>query len=72
MDTSSFQFTNFAEVFKKIPFIRFYINSIFVSVVQTVLQIAISAMGAFAFAKLDFPLKNKLYGLYADARPFCS
>lgn len=58
---SSFQFTNFAEVFKKIPFIRFYINSIFVSVVQTVLQIAISAMGAFAFAKLDFPLKNKLY-----------
>ena len=58
---SSFKFTNYEEVFKKIPFIRFYANSIFVSVVQTVLQIAISAMGAFAFAKLEFPLKNKLF-----------
>ncbi len=58
---SSFKFTNFAEVFKKIPFIRFYANSIFLSIVETVLQIWISAMGAFAFAKLDFPLKKKLF-----------
>lgn len=58
---SSFQLTNFYEVFKKIPFIRFYANSIFIAVVQTFLQISISAMGAFALTKLEFPGRKKLY-----------
>jgi len=52
---SSFQLGNFAEVFKKIPFLRFYANSLFIGLVQTVLQIAFSAMGAFALTKLIFP-----------------
>lgn len=58
---SSFQWTNFAEVFKKIPFLRFYLNSIAVSLVQTFLQIAISAMGAFALTKLEFHGRKKIF-----------
>jgi len=57
---SSFKLTNFEEVFRKIPFLRFYANSIFIAVIQTVLQIGISAMGAFALAKLDFPGRGKI------------
>lgn len=58
---SSFKWTNFAEVFKKIPFLRFYLNSIGVGVIQTFLQIAISAMGAFALSKLEFPGRKKMF-----------
>lgn len=58
---SSFQLTNFMEVFKKIPFLRFYANSLFIGIVQTVLQIAISAMGAFALTKLIFPGRKGIF-----------
>ncbi|MFA5853035.1 MAG: carbohydrate ABC transporter permease, partial [Spirochaetales bacterium] len=60
---SSFKWTNFAEVFKKIPFLRFYVNSIGVAFIQTFLQIAISAMGAFALTKLEFPGRKKMFSL---------
>jgi len=56
----SFKLTNFYEVFKKIPFLRFYANSVVVALLQTFLQIAISAMGAFALAKLEFPGRSKI------------
>jgi multiple sugar transport system permease protein len=58
---SSFGLENFAAVFRKIPFLRFYLNSIFTSTVQTLLQIFISVTGAYAFAKLDFPGKRKFF-----------
>ena len=58
---SSFLPTNFTEVFRKIPFLRFYANSIVIAVIQTFLQILISAMGAFALTKLEFPGRKKLF-----------
>jgi len=58
---SSFQLNNFTEVFKKIPFLRFYANSIVIAFIQTFLQILISAMGAFALTKLEFPGRKKLF-----------
>jgi multiple sugar transport system permease protein len=58
---SSFKWGNFAEVFKKIPFLRFYANSIAIAFVQTFLQILISAMGAFALTKLEFPGRKKFF-----------
>lgn len=60
---SSFKFTNFAEVFKKIPFVRFYINTIFTSVAQTVLQMILSITAAYVLTKLNFPGKNKIFVL---------
>jgi len=58
---SSFKWDNFAAVFQKIPFLRFYLNSIVTSTVQTALIIAISVMGAFALTKLDFPGRKKIF-----------
>lgn len=59
---SELRWANFSDVFEKIPFMRFYLNSVFVGVAQTFLQIAISAMGAFALTKLNFPGKKALTG----------
>lgn len=58
---SSFNFNNFVKVFEMIPFLRFYLNSIFTSVVQTGLQISFSIMAAYAISKLEFPGKEKLF-----------
>lgn len=58
---SSFHWQNFADVFQKIPFLRFYANSIAIAAIQTFLQILISAMGAFALTKLEFPGRKKLF-----------
>ncbi len=58
---SNFSFDNFLRVFRMIPFGRYYINSIITSVLQTGLQIAMSILAGYAFAKLDFPFKKTLY-----------
>ena len=57
---SSWKSDNFAAVFRDIPFLRFYLNSILTSVAQTALIMLIAVAGAFAFVKLDFPGRRKL------------
>ena len=58
---SEWKFTNFQTVFDMIPFWTYYGNSIFTSVIQTVLQIAISILAAYALTKLRFPGRNFMY-----------
>ena len=58
---SEWNFNNFQQVFDMIPFWTYYGNSIFTSVVQTVLQIAISILAAYALTKLRFPGRNAMY-----------
>ncbi len=58
---SEWNFNNFQQVFDMIPFWTYYGNSIFTSVVQTILQIAISILAAYALTKLRFPGRNAMY-----------
>ena len=46
-----------------VPFLRFYLNSIIVTTTITVTQILFSILAAYAFSRLDFPLKNILFML---------
>ncbi|MFA5143662.1 MAG: carbohydrate ABC transporter permease [Candidatus Omnitrophota bacterium] len=55
---------NYFDVWKVVPFARFYINSIFVCVVVTFGQVATSALAAYAFARLKFPGRDKLFFAY--------
>ncbi len=55
---SSWSLDNFKKVFDMIPFGMYYFNSIFTSVMQTLIQISISVLGAYAIAKLRFPGKQ--------------
>ena len=58
---SSWSWDNFQAVFDMIPFWTYYGNSIFTSLVQTFLQIALSILAAYALTKLRFPGKNFIY-----------
>ena len=55
---------NYAETFRVVPFARYFLNSTVVTVSVTVLQILISSLAAFAFARLRFRGREALFLLY--------
>lgn len=54
-------FTAYLKVWKVVPFARFYFNSIFVAFCVTVGQVTTSAFAAYAFSRLRFPGRDKLF-----------
>jgi len=55
---------NFLDVFSQIPFLRYYWNSIFITSCVTFLQVFTSSLAAFAFARLEWPGRDKVFLLY--------
>jgi len=45
------------------PFYRWFLNSAVVSVIGTTLTVALTALSAYAFARIDFPLKTAIFSL---------
>lgn len=58
---TQFVWQNYVRALQVVPFIRFYVNSIFVTVCVTAGQVITSAMAAYAFARLQFPGRDKLF-----------
>ena len=58
---TQFVWQNYAKAWKVVPFARFYLNSLFVSLCITAGQVLTSAMAAYAFARLHFPGRDKLF-----------
>lgn len=57
---------NYLDAWTALPvsFTRFYMNSVFVAVCVTLGQLLTSSLAAFAFARLRFPGRDKLFFLY--------
>jgi multiple sugar transport system permease protein len=58
---TTFVWNNYVKAFKVVPFLRFYFNSIFVTFCVTIGQVMTSAMAGYAFARLKFPGKDKIF-----------
>lgn len=54
----SLQFSNYAQVFAKSPFLQYFINTVFVSAVTTIATLITSVLAAFALTSLNFKFKN--------------
>ena len=52
---------NYREVLMRLDFIRYYGNTIIVTILTTVLMLFIGSLSAFAFARMNFPFKNALF-----------
>ncbi|MCR4881923.1 MAG: carbohydrate ABC transporter permease [bacterium] len=52
---------NYQNTIQQIPIVRYFFNSLFVSVLTTVGQVLIASMAGFAFAKLNFKFKEPLF-----------
>lgn len=61
---SYLDFGNYARAWNAFPFGRYLFNSIFVGLVTTVLTLVTSAMAAYAFARLRFRGRDKLFFAY--------
>lgn len=54
---------NYAAVWRDLPFARWVVNSIIVTLIQTIANVFFSALAGFAFARLYFPGKNIIFAL---------
>src|SRR6266496_2350740 len=61
---SRFVWENYAEVLRLVPFGRFLMNTTIVAVTVTILELITSSFAAYAFARLRFPGRDKLFLLY--------
>ncbi len=52
---------NYAEAWNALPFGRFYLNSLVFAVAVVLGQVATSALAAYAFARLKFPGRDRLF-----------
>ena len=55
---------NYVRVWTEINFLQYYLNTIKITVVATALQFLVSATAAYAFARMEVPLKNFFFGLF--------
>ncbi len=55
---------NYIDVWKVVPFARFYANSVFIVICLTFGQVATSAGAAYAFSRLRFPGRDKIFFAY--------
>jgi multiple sugar transport system permease protein len=52
---------NYIHVLTKMPFMRYFANSVFVAVVVTLGHVFFDTLAAYAFAKLRFPGRDKIF-----------
>ncbi len=52
---------NYATVFKTAPFVRFFLNSVALSVFSTICVLLTSTLAGYVFGKFSFPMKNLLF-----------
>lgn len=55
-----FQWDNFAKAWTQLPFGRFFLNSVIVSVSVTAITVVVSSLAGYAFARLKFPGRDAL------------
>ncbi len=61
---SVLRWSNFAEAMTLQPFGRFFLNTVIVAAVSVVGQLLFCSMAAYAFARLRFPWRNKMFSVY--------
>lgn len=60
---AQWNFDNFAKALQSLPFWNLYINTFLLIFFRVICAVVFSSMAGYAFAKLEFPCKNLLFGL---------
>jgi multiple sugar transport system permease protein len=58
---SEVRWQNYGDVLNTVPFLRFYANTIIVTVARVVGQVFLASLAAFAFSRLRFPGRDVLF-----------
>ena len=60
---AQWNFDNFAKALESLPFWNLYLNTFLLIFFRVICAVVFSSMAGYAFAKLEFPCKNLLFGL---------
>ncbi|MDP8216920.1 MAG: carbohydrate ABC transporter permease [Candidatus Kaelpia imicola] len=60
----NFIWQNYIDVFRVIPFLRFYFNSLFVALCVTLGVVITSSLAGYAFSRLNFIARDKIFFTY--------
>ena len=60
---STWQISNFSTALASLPFVNLYVNTGLLIVFRVLCAVLFSSMAGYAFAKLQFPCKNLLFGI---------
>ncbi|AVQ98182.1 carbohydrate ABC transporter permease [Oceanobacillus sp. M65] len=58
---NNLMFENYFNVFESVDFLKYYANTIFLTLGRTLAQLFLCSLAAFAFARMEFPGKNTLF-----------
>jgi multiple sugar transport system permease protein len=58
------QWQNYVEIFKVVPYGRWFANSLIITLAQTLLYLFVASLAAYTFARLRFPGRDALFMLY--------
>lgn len=61
---TNFVWQNYTKAWQVVPFARFYLNSILVTLCTTFGQVLTSSMAGYAFARLQFPGRERIFYAY--------
>lgn len=56
--------SNYTRIWEQVPMLRFTLNTLFITVVTTVIQVLTSSFAAYGFAKCQFRGRNLLFLIY--------
>lgn len=59
-----FRVSNYKEVWSKIPFLTYYLNTVKLSVIVTLGQVLTCSLAAYSFSKLKYPGRDKIFLCY--------
>lgn len=59
----NWQWSNYSEVFERLPFLRQFWVSIVITVTRTAVQLVLCSMAGYAFARMKFSGKSVIFGL---------
>ncbi len=57
------QWSNYVEAWSRAPFLRYFVNTVFVATVSTIGVLITTVLAAFAFSRLNFPGKKLIFSL---------
>ncbi len=58
------KFSNYVHMTERFPFFRFFFNTVKITAIVVALQLVSSSMAGFVFARLRFPFRDGLFGIY--------
>lgn len=60
----TFRWDNYTKVWTTVPFGLYYLNTLKIAVITTILVVINSSLAGYAFAKIKFPESNRLFFIY--------